>query len=95
MLNAHTHIAGIGEKNNERLQLKIIVAIAGIVNASVKQIVEDTVKNAKSMGSDGWKYVCAVVNDCSQHVESLDSILENIASESVKERLEPIFEKLR
>ncbi|GMH46361.1 hypothetical protein TrRE_jg5329, partial [Triparma retinervis] len=94
MLNAHTHIAGIGEKNNERLQLKIIVAIAGIVNASVKQVVDDTLKNGKNMGRDGWKYICAVVNDCSQHVESLDSVLENIASPSVKDRLEGIFEKL-
>jgi hypothetical protein len=94
MLNAHTHIAGIGEKNNERLQLKIVVAIAGIVNASVKQVVDDTLKNGKNMGRDGWKYICAVVNDCSQHVESLDSVLDSIASASVKGRLEGIFEKL-
>ena len=60
----------------------------------VKQVVDDTLKNGKNMGRDGWKYICAVVNDCSQHVESLDSVLDSIASASVKGRLEGIFEKL-
>ena len=77
-LNAHTHIAGLGERNNERLQLKTLTAIAGIVNATVKNVVEDTVKNGKK---HGWEYVCAVINDCSQHVESLDSIISLISSE--------------
>ncbi|GMH61072.1 hypothetical protein TrLO_g14681 [Triparma laevis f. longispina] len=90
-LNAHTHIAGLGERNNERLQLKTLTAIAGIVNATVKNIVEDTVKNGKK---HGWEYVCAVINDCSQHVESLDSIISLISSEPVRKRLDPIFENL-
>ncbi|GMH82956.1 hypothetical protein TrVE_jg9788 [Triparma verrucosa] len=90
-LNAHTHIAGLGERNNERLQLKTLTAIAGIVNATVKNIVEDTVKNGKK---HGWEYVCAVINDCSQHVESLDSIISLVSSEPVRKRLNPIFENL-
>jgi hypothetical protein len=90
-LNAHSHIAGTGENNSERLQLKIVAAIAGVCAATVKQITEDCLDPAKEYN---FEYVCAVVNDCSQHVESLDALLEQINSEPVKARLEPLFEKI-
>ena len=91
MLNAHTAIAGLGEKNNERLQLKVMIVIAGIVNASVKSTVEEALRHGKDWG---YQYVCAIVNDCSQHVESLDSIMDSVSSEPVRKRLQPIYDNL-
>ena len=35
-----------------------------------------------------------MVNDCSQHVESLDALLESVTSAPVRERLEAVFEKI-
>ena len=90
-LNAHSQIAGIGENNNERLQLKIIAAIVGVSAATVKEVTEDCMDRKKERD---FEYVCAVVNDCSQHVESLDALLGQIASQPVKKRLEPVFEKI-
>jgi len=83
-LNAHAEIAG----SDERLQLKVMAVIAGVVFALIRSIVDNCSAN------DDWTYVCAVVNDCSQHVESLDSLVDHISSDAVKRRVEDTFQKL-
>ena len=69
----------------------MLAAIAGVVHGLVKAVVSDAIENG---GEYGWEYVCAVVNDCSQHTESLDSLVGHIESEAVRNRMEAMFEKL-